>query len=42
MLLKGLACLDAAMEGGARWVVLCDTNGGTLPGEVSEIVTKVC
>ncbi|MFQ5565302.1 MAG: citramalate synthase, partial [Paracoccaceae bacterium] len=26
-----LACLDAAMEGGARWVVLCDTNGGALP-----------
>jgi 2-isopropylmalate synthase len=37
-----LACLDAAMEGGARWVVLCDTNGGALPGEVGEIVAKVC
>jgi 2-isopropylmalate synthase len=37
-----LACLDAAMEGGARWVVLCDTNGGTLPGEVGEIVAAVC
>jgi 2-isopropylmalate synthase len=37
-----LACLDAAMEGGARWVVLCDTNGGTLPGEVAEIVAMVC
>ncbi|MEL6477728.1 MAG: citramalate synthase [Pseudomonadota bacterium] len=36
-----LACLDAAMEGGARWVVLCDTNGGTLPGEIGDIVTKV-
>ena len=36
-----LACLDAAMEGGARWVVLCDTNGGTLPGEVGDIVSAV-
>jgi 2-isopropylmalate synthase len=37
-----LACLDAAMEGGARWVVLCDTNGGVLPGEVGDIVSTVC
>ena len=29
-----LACLHAALEGGARWVVLCDTNGGTLPDEI--------
>ena len=36
-----LACLDAAIEGGARWVVLCDTNGGTLPHEVAAIVEKV-
>jgi 2-isopropylmalate synthase len=34
-----LACAAAAYEAGARWVVLCDTNGGTLPEEVSEIVT---
>src|SRR5436190_17185144 len=27
-----------AYEAGARWVVLCDTNGGTLPHEVTEIV----
>ena len=27
-----LACAEAAYEAGARWVVLCDTNGGTLPG----------
>ncbi|MBM3568193.1 MAG: citramalate synthase [Alphaproteobacteria bacterium] len=33
-----LACLDAAVAGGARWVVLCDTNGGTLPEEVERIV----
>ncbi|MEM7240141.1 MAG: citramalate synthase [Pseudomonadota bacterium] len=37
-----LACLDAAMEGGARWVVLCDTNGGTLPLEIGAIVSQVC
>ena len=36
-----LACLDAAIEGGARWVVLCDTNGGTLPGEIAETVAAV-
>ena len=34
-------CLRAAYDAGARWVVLCDTNGGTLPHEVSEIVTAV-
>lgn len=31
----------AAYEAGARWVVLCDTNGGTLPHEIAEIVTDV-
>lgn len=36
-----LACARAAYEAGARWVVLCDTNGGTLPHEVSAIVTEV-
>lgn len=36
-----LACLKAAISGGARWVVLCDTNGGALPGEVSDIVRAV-
>jgi 2-isopropylmalate synthase len=36
-----LECLKAAIEGGARWVVLCDTNGGTLPHEVSRIVSEV-
>ena len=34
-------CAAAALAAGARWVVLCDTNGGTLPGEVSEIVRAV-
>jgi 2-isopropylmalate synthase len=33
-----MACAKAAYDAGARWVVLCDTNGGTLPNEVSEIV----
>jgi len=37
-----LSCLKAATDGGARWVVLCDTNGGTLPFEIEEIVAKVC
>jgi len=37
-----LACAKAAYEEGARWVVLCDTNGGTLPHEVEAIVGVVC
>ncbi len=36
-----LACAKAAYENGARWVVLCDTNGGTLPHEIERIVTDV-
>jgi len=36
-----LACARAAHDSGARWVVLCDTNGGCLPHEVEEIVAKV-
>jgi 2-isopropylmalate synthase len=36
-----LACAKAAYEEGARWVVLCDTNGGTLPHEVERIVAEV-
>tara|TARA_Y100000590_G_scaffold135570_1_gene155109 strand:- start:8064 stop:9665 length:1602 start_codon:yes stop_codon:yes gene_type:complete len=36
-----LECIKAAYESGARWVVLCDTNGGTLPHEVSKIVKEV-
>jgi 2-isopropylmalate synthase len=35
-----LQCLEAARDGGASVLVLCDTNGGTLPHEVAEI-TKV-
>jgi len=36
-----LACAKAAFDEGARWIVLCDTNGGTLPHEVEEIVGDV-
>nr|WP_321444317.1 citramalate synthase [uncultured Cohaesibacter sp.] len=36
-----LACVKTAYEAGARWVVLCDTNGGTMPHEVHEIVLEV-
>ena len=36
-----LDCLKHAFDQGARWLVLCDTNGGTLPHEVGEIVSKV-
>jgi 2-isopropylmalate synthase len=36
-----LACAKTAHEEGARWVVLCDTNGGTLPHEVETIVREV-
>ncbi|MBT9292544.1 citramalate synthase [Prosthecodimorpha staleyi] len=35
------ACAVAASEAGARWVVLCDTNGGTLPHEIERIVGEL-
>ncbi|WP_420897766.1 citramalate synthase [Brevibacillus marinus] len=34
--------LEAAEAAGADWLVLCDTNGGSLPHEISEIVGSVC
>ena len=37
-----LDCIRAAADAGARWIVLCDTNGGTLPDEVERIVGEVC
>src|SRR5258707_7010806 len=37
-----LACAKSAYDEGARWVVLCDTNGGALPHEVETIVAEVC
>lgn len=36
-----LEVAKAAYDTGARWVVLCDTNGGTLPHEISQIVRTV-
>ena len=36
-----LACAKTAYESGARWVVLCDTNGGTQPVEIARIVRDV-
>lgn len=36
-----LKTLDAAEAGGAQCLVLCDTNGGTLPHEVTEIIREV-
>lgn len=36
-----LACAKEAYDAGARWVVLCDTNGGTQPQEIREIVQAV-
>ena len=36
-----LDCIKTAYDEGARWIVLCDTNGGTLPNEVGEIVSKI-
>src|ERR1043165_9171732 len=36
-----LACAKAAYDSGARWVVLCDTNGGTMPHEIETIVGHV-
>ncbi len=36
-----LECVKAALDVGARWIVLCDTNGGALPHEVYDIVSAV-
>jgi 2-isopropylmalate synthase len=36
-----LECLKAAQDGGADWIVLCDTNGGRLPGDIREALTHV-
>jgi 2-isopropylmalate synthase len=36
-----LKTLEAAWRGGAEWLVLCDTNGGTLPKEIEAIVMEV-
>ncbi len=31
----------AAQEGGADWIVFCDTNGGSLPSEITSIISKI-
>ena len=36
-----VACAKVAYEAGARWIVLCDTNGGTQPTEISDIVAAL-
>src|SRR5438067_7314 len=36
-----LACIRTAYEAGAKWIVLCDTNGGSMPEEVYAIVSTV-
>ena len=36
-----LTCLHAAYDAGARWIVLCDTNGGALPSDVGRITEAV-
>ena len=36
-----LKTLEAAIASGAEWLVLCDTNGGTLPHEIAHIVRDV-
>jgi 2-isopropylmalate synthase len=36
-----MKCLQAAADAGASWLVLCDTNGGTLPERIKEVVREV-
>jgi 2-isopropylmalate synthase len=36
-----LSCIRTAYEAGAKWIVLCDTNGGTMPEQVYAIVSAV-
>lgn len=36
-----LSCLQAALDNGAQWIVLCDTCGGTLPDEIYRITSEV-
>ncbi|WP_340161611.1 citramalate synthase [uncultured Hoeflea sp.] len=36
-----VACAKAAYEAGARWIVLCDTNGGAQPSEIREIIAAL-
>ncbi len=36
-----LKCLEAALSGGADCLVLCDTNGGSLPEDIEAVVTRI-
>lgn len=36
-----ISCLKSAHEAGADWLVLCDTNGGTLPHEITQIINII-
>ncbi|MFB2934668.1 citramalate synthase [Aerosakkonemataceae cyanobacterium BLCC-F154] len=36
-----LQTLKTAIDAGAEWLVFCDTNGGTLPSEITTIVEEV-
>ncbi len=33
--------IKVALDAGAKWIILCDTNGGTLPHEIAEIIADV-
>lgn len=34
-------CLKSALDAGARWLILCDTNGGSMPYEIEEIIGEI-
>lgn len=36
-----LKCLEIATNAGADWLVLCDTNGGSLPNEISTVIQEI-
>ncbi len=36
-----LEVITSAYEAGCRWIVLCDTNGGSMPHEIEAMVTEV-
>ena len=36
-----VACARTAHEAGARWIVLCDTNGGTQPSEIRDVIAAL-
>lgn len=36
-----VSCITTALQAGANWVILCDTNGGTQPAEITQIITTL-